>query len=212
MKYLFYPIALLLLALTGTEFYSSVVYAAKHLAQYQWFLYGILAFFILMRIKFLSRNMEFLKTTTHEITHAIVGILCLHEIHSMSVNGGSGQVTHSGRGGDILISLAPYCMPIFTFAFMALSLLGAADKLFIFHLLIGFTLGFHLLCCWEQTRLYQTDIKRQGYVRAIMFIAIGWLFNATLILLTISRGVGGAVVYLFPQYWHDITNWWNLIF
>jgi hypothetical protein len=189
-----------------------MVYATKHIAQYQWFLYGMVAFFILYRIKFLSRNIEFLQTATHEVTHAIVGMLFFHKIHSMSVNEDSGEVYHSGRRGAILISLAPYCLPIFTFAFMVLSLLGATDKLFIFHLLIGFTLGFHLLCCWKQTRLYQTDIKRQGYVRAILFIAVAWFFNATLILLTISRGVVGAITYLFPQYWHDLVDWWNIIF
>lgn len=212
MKYLFYPIALLLLALTSVEFYSVVVYTAIHIAQYQWFLYGLVAFFILQHIKFLSRNMEFLQTATHEVTHAIVGMLFFHKIHSMNVNEDSGEVYHSGSRGAILISLAPYCLPIFTFAFMLLSLLSAEDKLFIFHLLIGFTLGFHLLCCWKQTRLYQPDIKRQGYVRAILFIAIAWFFNATLILLTIRRGVMGAITYLFPQYWHDLVDLWNFIF
>lgn len=41
MKYLFYPIAILFLALTCTEFFPVLMYACKHIAVYQWLLYGM---------------------------------------------------------------------------------------------------------------------------------------------------------------------------
>ena len=50
MKYLFYPITILLLALTCTEFFPVLMYACKHIVVYQWLLYGMGAYFIFLGI------------------------------------------------------------------------------------------------------------------------------------------------------------------
>ena len=82
-KLLFYPIAILLLALTCTEFFPVMLYAYKHIAVYRWMLYGMGAYFILRRFNFFSRNEQWLQTTSHEATHAIVGMMFFHKIHSL---------------------------------------------------------------------------------------------------------------------------------
>lgn len=82
--------------------------------------------------------------------------------------------------------------------------------LYVFDLFIGFTLAFHIICFWKQTKPYQIDIQQQGYVRAFLFISVAWFFNATIILLSIRKGIVGAVTYLFPRYWNDIVGWWNM--
>lgn len=213
MKYLFYPITILILALACTEFFPALSYALGHIARYQWMLYGIAIYFIIRRFRFFARNEKWMQTTSHEGTHAIVGTMFLHKIHSLQANEDNGMVYHSGKKfGSIFIALAPYCLPVLTYAFLLMRIIGDDKMLYVFDLLIGFTLAFHIVCFWEQTRPNQTDIIRVGYVKASLFILSAWFFNATIILLSIRKGIVGAVCYLFPQYWNDIVNWWNIIF
>ena len=84
--------------------------------------------------------------------------------------------------------------------------------LYVFDLLIGFTLAFHILCFSKQTRLAQSDIQGQGYLRAFLFIFVSWFFNATIIFLSIRKGIIGAITYIFPEYWNDIVEFWNFVF
>lgn len=213
MKYLFYPIAILLLILTCSEFFPIFMYACKHIAVYQWVLYGMATYFIIRRFSFFSRNEQWLQTTSHEATHAIVGMMFFHKIHSLQANEDHGVVFHSGKKvGDIFISLAPYCLPILTYAFLLLRIMGANKMLYVFDLFIGFTLAFHLVCFCSQTRLYQPDIQTHGYIKSFLFLFVAWFFNATIILLSIRKGIVGAITYIFPKYWNDIIGWWNFIF
>lgn len=212
-KYLYYPIIILLLALTATEFFPAFGWIFSHIKVYQWMLYGMAAYFIIRMIPFASRNELWLQTFSHELSHTVVSLMFFQKIHSFRADEDNGIMWHSGRRwGGIFISLAPYCLPIYTFAFLLLRIIGANKMLYIFDLLIGFTLAFHLVCFWKQARPYQIDIQRQGYVRAYLFIAVALLFNTTIILLSIRKGIVGAVCYLFPKYWNDIAGWWNMIF
>lgn len=212
-RYLFYPITLFLLILGIDEFFSALIFAFKHPRLYQWMFYGMLAYFIIRRFDFLARNEPWLQTVSHETTHAIVGMMFFHKIHSLQANEDNGVVYHSGREfGNIFISLAPYCLPIATFAFLLLRIIGSTNMLYVFDLFIGFTLAFHIVCFWKQTRLNQPDIQGKGILRSILFIATALLFNGTLILLSIRKGILGAITYVFPQYWNDIVSWWNLFF
>ena len=213
MKYLFYPITVLLLVLACTEFFPVLIYALRNLAVYQWMLYGVIAYFIVRKFNFFSRNEKFFQTTSHEVSHTIVGLLFLQKIHSFEAYEDHGVVYHSGKKiGDIFIALAPYCLPFMTYAFLLMRIFGANKSLYVFDLLIGFTLAFHIVCFWKQTRLSRSDIQRQGYVRAFLFIVTAWFFNATIILLSIRKGIIGTVTYIFPKYWDDIVNGWNFIF
>lgn len=213
MKYLFYPIAILLLALTCTEFFPVLMYVCKHIAVYQWLLYGMAAYFIIRRFNFSARNEQWLQTFSHELSHTIVGLMFFQKIHSFHAEENQGIVWHSGKSfGDIFISLAPYCLPIFTYAFLLLRIIGANKMLYVFDLFIGFTLAFHLMCFVSQTKLYQPDIQGQGYIKAFLFLFVAWFFNATIILLSIRKGIVGAITYIFPKYWNDIIDWWNFIF
>ncbi len=212
MKYLYYPIIAILIILFSIEFFDTIVYAVTHLAKYQWMIYGMIAYFIIRRFRFFSCNEEWLQTTSHELSHTIVGLMFLHKIHSLESRENSGVVYHSGKYGGIFISLAPYCLPIFTYIILLARLIGANQMLYIFDILIGFSLAFHILCFWTQTRLYQPDIKNQGIIRSLLFIVAFWFFNATIILLSIRKGFWWALTYIFPQYWKDIVSFWNFIF
>lgn len=202
-----------MLALAVTEFIPALVYAFKHIAVYQYMLYGVAAYFVLRKFDFFSRNEQWLQTTSHEATHALVGMMFLHKIHSLQANEDHGVVYHSGRNfGGIFISLAPYCLPFLTYLFIIMRIWGANRMLYVFDILIGFTLAFHIVCFYTQTRLYQPDILRQGYLRSLLFIGTAWFFNATVILLSIRKGIMKTLPYIFSQYWADLTEFWDLIF
>lgn len=208
MKYLFYPLILLFIAVTVVEFIPISVYVASNLAAYKWLFYGMIGYFVLRITPLLSRNESWAQTFSHELSHTVVGMMFLQKIHSFHADEDTGVIWHSGKGyGRIFISLAPYCLPIYTYAFILLRLMGASNMLYIFDIIIGVTLAFHIVCFWKQTKPYQTDIQGQGYLRSYLFIVAFWVFNASVILLSIRKGVVDAVVYLFPRYWGSVVSW-----
>lgn len=209
-RILFYPIVLLIIALCITELIPIAIGIWNDLPAYQWMFYGMAAYMIIRLLPFVRKNETWMQTFSHELTHTIVGFMFFQKIHSFHVEEGTGEISRSGkRFGDIFIGLAPYCLPIFTYAFLLLRIIGSDNMLYIFDLFIGFSYAFHLICYWKQTGLYQTDLQKQGYVRSFLFIIAARLFNAIIILLSIRAGIVDAVVYLFPAFWNNIISWWN---
>jgi len=212
-KYIVYALAVLLLPILMVNFFPILWWAVLHIKIYMWFMIGILAFFLLRKIPFYAKNEEILQTHSHELTHAIVGIIFLQEILSIESEKNRGVVWHrGGKFGGIFISLAPYCFPVFVYAVILFRIIGANSQLYVFDILIGLILGFYLLCFWKDTRLEQSDLQRYGPVCSMIFILMMWFFHASLILLCIRKGFVNAITYLFQQYWGTLVNWWNLIF
>ena len=202
-----FPVLAICVALASLEFYSVLLTGIRHYLLYKWFGAGFAVYFLLHLLPFVRKNEEFLQTFSHELTHTIVGLMFGQKIHSfMATDGAGGEIRHSGnRFGGIFIALAPYCLPVFTYAFLLLRIIGAWKQLMWFDIFIGFTTAFHATCFAKQTRNYQTDIKQHGYLKSYLFIAVFWLFNATIILLSIRKGIIKSVCYIFPQYWNDIV-------
>jgi hypothetical protein len=197
------------LALTAVELYPALMFGKEHYELYKWFGIGFGAYFIL-HFLFFRKNGEFAQTFSHELTHAIVGLMFGKKLHSFSATSNNGgEISYSGeRFGDVFIALSPYCFPIFTYVFLFLSIVGAPNYSMWFDILIGFTLAFHVVCFAKQTRSYQPDIQKHGYFKSYLFIVMFWFFNATIILLSIRKGVVDSVAYLFPQYWDSIMTAW----
>ena len=208
------PLLLICLVLAAIEFYPVLLWGIKHYTLYKWFGAGFAAYFLLRFVPFFKKNEGFMQTFSHELTHTVVGLMFGRIIHSFkATSGDGGEMWHSGgRFGDTFISLAPYCLPIFTYAFLFLRIIGAWKLLLWFDIFIGLTLAFHIVCFATQTRNYQTDISSQGYIKSYLFIVLFWLFNATVILLSVRKGIVNTVIYLFPQYWNDIANFFKWIF
>lgn len=212
MRFLYYPIVLVLLILTVVGFFPVLVYVGGNIATYQWMLIGVAIYFLIRKIKVFSQNEQWLQTISHESSHAIVGMMFFHKIHSIQASENKGVVYHSGREfGDIFIGLAPYCLPVLTYLLLFMRILGANKSLYIFDIFIGFTLAFYIVCFYKQTRPYQTDIESRGFIRSYLFIITAWFFNATIILLTIRMGFVEAVKYIFTEYWGCIVNFWHLL-
>lgn len=213
LRLLFYPIILLAIALAVAVVVPAAGWAISHWMTYQWFLIGAGGYFLLRILRIFTRNESWLQTFSHELSHTVVGMMFLRRIHSFSATTGEGEITHSGRirFGQIFISLAPYCLPIFTYALLFLRLLGATKSLYIFDIMIGVTFAFHLLCFWRQTGNHQTDIRSVGYLRSYLFLIWAWLFNATIILLSIRMGVLDAFKSVALDSWQFFQEWADVL-
>jgi hypothetical protein len=209
-----FVVALLIgfLILAGYRFYQTAIWVVSVYTIFKWLAIGFVAYIILSLIRFLKKNGDWMETFTHELTHTIVGLLFFHKIHSFHAEDqNGGEIWHSGRRGRLFISLAPYCLPIYTYAFLLLRLLGASEQLYIFDIFIGFTLAFHLNCFGKQTSPKQPDIYTNGIITSYLFIIAFLLFNLTVILLSVEQGIYEAMIYQFRHLWEDIGQFYNLV-
>lgn len=208
-----YFFLILFLLLNAWQFFETTYWlVSKSYKLYLWLSVGIVAFTIIRRLPFLRINAKWFETWTHELTHTIVGLLFFQKIHSFRAGDGEGEIYHSGHfSRNIFISLAPYCLPVYTYLFCIMRLLSASKSLWIFDLLIGLTLAFHAACFKKQTRSYQTDIKEYGLITSYLFISSFLLFNATIVLLTVKMGIWNALTYQLMHFWKDFVYWWCFI-
>lgn len=165
---------------------------------------GFAGFFAVFLIPRLRNNFRWLMKFTHEFTHLVFAILFFRKIIRFKVDAEDSYVSYSnGWFGYHVITLSPYCVPVFTLALLPWRFTtGTATPLFLagIDILIGFTYAFHV-CCWvRQTRLHQTDIIGPGIVRSLLIIATVHILNFCLVLLTPSSGVVLAIQRVFWEY------------
>lgn len=210
-RILFFPLIALLIALGVTEIIPVIKWTIGHYIIYKWVGVGMLGYFGLSIIRIFNKNLEWLRTFSHELSHTIVGMMFLRKIHSFEANIGEGEMSHSGglRFGAIFISLAPYCLPIFTYLLLFLRELGAQNSLYIFDIMIGFTAAFHIGCFRRQIGRHQTDITSIGILRSYLFIFAMWTVNLTILLLSIRYGVIDAFKTLAINYYEQTIVWWK---
>lgn len=192
--------------LVNIIFMSPTCPVLRQLELYKWAACGCLAFLLLRRL--LSKNLEWMETFTHELTHITVALLFLRKVHSFEASERTGVVTTSGSGNGSLAaqSLAPYCLPIYTYLLLSLRCLVSDQGFWIFDILIGITLAFHIHCFIQQTGSYQTDINKYPLIFSYTYIFTALLINLCVI-----------IVAFFPQYnvftslWRYLTALFNLI-
>ena len=111
----------------------------------------------------------------HELTHALWGLLfgARPSDVRVSATGGSVRLTKS----NMLITLAPYFFPFYTFVVIVVALITAAfyrplPCLPLWLFLVGFTWSFHVLFTLETLGQRQPDVKLYGRVFSWAFIFI----------------------------------------
>ncbi|MBQ1202036.1 MAG: M50 family metallopeptidase [Alistipes sp.] len=213
LRILSYPLIILLIALGITAIIPVIGWSISHYSAFMWVGVGMAAYFVLSIIRIFNKNLEWLRTFSHELSHTIVGMMFLRKIHSFEAGEGEGEMSHSGglRFGTIFISLAPYCLPIFTYLLLFLRELSAANSLYIFDIMIGFTAAFHIGCFRSQIGTHQTDITSVGILRSYLFIFAMWVVNLTILLLSIRYGVIDAFKTLAVEYWSTVVSWWHIV-
>lgn len=213
---IFTCLLILLLAFTGYEYVEAAPLIASHWKAYCWVALGIVCYWPINN--FTKHNLEFVKTFTHELSHTLTAMLTGRRIHSFSAKEKEGVVWSSGSGVSLVFTtLAPYCLPFFTYALLLIWSLIALEArpgsvaLIIVDVLIGLSIGLHASCFWEQTRPSQPDIRSYPRFFSYLYIWTFRLFNLLVILLTFLPDGGQAPMKLWGAFWYMLKSLWHLI-
>ena len=185
--------------IVGVILFPTRVSVWRQLELYQWVTTGcVLYAFLRRKIK----NIKILETFSHETTHMVVALLFGRRIHSIQCcDNGKGEIWTSGnnRLGVLLMTLAPYCLPVLTFLLLIIRPSVKTDALWYYDILVGISLSFHYFCFKNQTGLHQTDIQQYPVVFSLVFITLALLMNACVIW-----------VAFFPDY-NLFTSFWRMV-
>ena len=178
---------------------------------YRWFFLGIIAYLALMGIThtFFAQNLKFFRTFTHELTHTIFTILSLKRVRAFQATSHQGGEIHVVGGGNMLILLSPYCIPIFTiFLLLLMPLLQNRFAPYL-EFGIGLTYLFHLHNNWLQTSNRQTDITKYPLFTSYSFIILFHFIFLGIILLCFEEGVRAFLEFpkiAFRQMWEFVEE------
>lgn len=166
---------------------------------YRWFILGMIAYTSFMGITnaFFDQNLKFFRTFTHELTHTIFTILSLKRVRAFQATSHQGGEIHVVGGGNMLILLSPYCIPIFTIALLLLRPLFQIQFAPYLEFSIGLSYFFHLHTNWLQTSRRQTDITKYPLLTSYSFI---WFFHFLVIgIVFLSFQEGVSAFWEFPK-------------
>lgn len=154
-----------------------------------------------------GHNLDWFMKFTHELTHTLMALLFFSKISEFVVRGYECYVRYKVNRfgiGNLSISLAPYCIPIYTFMLFPFRFAGDDDYMIIFDALIAFSYAFHVNAFIKQTHTYQSDITSCGIARSVAYISFVHLAVLSLILAIPKGGVLKALSRVFYYYPLDI--------
>lgn len=187
--------------------------ALGNLELYQWTAAGIVVYLLVKG--FFRHNLKWLEVFSHELTHTVVSLMMLRRVHAFHASDQGGEVSTSGRSfTQTFVTLAPYCLPIFTYFFLFFRPLIKADGLWIYDIFVGVTIAFHAVCFKTQTGNHQPDIQRFPLLFAYLYIITALLFNINTILVSYwsSKNIFTALVYSLASIWDGVSAAWAYIF
>ena len=122
---------------------------------------GAGAYFIfLFVLSLLNRSIEFAQTFCHELNHTFFSLLFFKKIKGFRAHADNGgEVSFEGKT-NIMITLAPYRVPLFAVLTLLLLLLAEPRVVPAIHFVVGFFISFHLHSVFSEFRLYQSDLRR----------------------------------------------------
>jgi len=166
---------------------------------YRWLFLGMFAYLALTGITstFFEQNLKFFRTFTHELTHTIFTILSLKKVRAFQATSHQGGEIHVVGGGNMLIILSPYCIPIFTIALLLLHPLFQTRFIPYIQFAVGLTYLYHLHTNWLQIGLRQTDITKYPLFISFGFITLFHLLFLGIILLYYQEGA--SALWNFPH-------------
>ena len=156
-----------------------------------------------------GHNLDWFMKFTHELTHTLAVVALFGKISEFVVRGYECYVRYRVNRwgiGELSISLAPYCIPIYTFMLFPFRLARDADYMILFDALIGLSYAFHVHTFIKQMRLSQSDIEHCGIARSMVYISFVHFAVLALILAIPKGGVLKAVGRVFYYYPIDIIT------
>ena len=178
----------------------------RHSGNYMGLFAGFLAygvFMLFLLIPSMKHNLNWLMKFTHELTHTLVALLFFGKIKEFVVKD---RECYTGPIGYVPITLAPYCIPIYTFMLFPFRFVGDSHYMIIFDALIAFSYAFHVHSFIKQTRFSQPDIENCGKTRSVAFISFVHMAVISLILATPKGGVLRALKRVFWEYPEEILS------
>lgn len=177
------------------------------------FIAGIAAYFVIMGIRnhHFQHNFKWFRTFSHELTHAIFSLLTFNRIHGFSATAHSGgYVSFTGKS-NMLITLSPYCIPIFTVFLLLVSFFIDIQNQAILLGGIGFTYMFHIHTFFMQAKAYQPDLKEYGLFTSYGFIIFFNLLFSGFVIRSAVEGLPGLKNFIIGAY-QQIYPFVNQIF
>lgn len=180
----------------------------RQLELYKWVGAGILLYGILKQ--FIRKNVDWMETFSHELTHIVVALLFGRKVTSFHAEEKTGVVytTDSKSYDHLPISMAPYCLPIFTYLLLSVRCLLDFHGLWVYDILIGITLCFHFFCIKHQIGNYQTDINRYPLFLSYLYIVTAIVINVSIILVAFFPSSEYGV---FSSLWRYITTLYQIL-
>ena len=172
-----------------------------NLSLYIWLVVGCVIYIGIH--KFAKKNLELMQCFSHEMSHLILALLFFRKILSFQVGIEGGVVCSSGKSkvGVVPMTLAPYCLPWMTFLLLMIRELIITDYCWLFDILIGITLAFHIVTMKDQTRAEQPDIRNYPLWFSYLYIWCARLMNVVIVLVSFweSKNFFTAVWFLFES-------------
>ncbi len=146
-------------------------------------LWSVIGFSIFFPFYFLAGAPVKSYILEHELSHVLFAVFSGVRVRRVSFKKERAYV--KTQKINILIALAPYSFPLYTFTFVLIyRVIGIfyTHRLLtaLFYFLAGISLSFHIVATLHYLQLDQPDIKRYGYVPSIMII-----FTWSIILLSL---------------------------
>lgn len=182
---------------------------------YLWLGVGIVVFFI--ADKFIIRGKDdTIRIFSHELNHAVVSLMLFKKVHSFHVEESGGVVyfTSGRRFSTVLITLAPYCLPLFSYTLLIARSAMLPNLYWIADILTGITVGFYASVFIEQTGPHQLDITHFRHrLFPYLYIFTFILFNMSIIIHSLFPGMNVFIAFAdtFVGYWHTAVNFVRIL-
>lgn len=215
-------IILFLLSAPYAWYLLKVIFASGNLLGqleiFKWAAVGFVGFAIVRRL--IKGNLTFVETFSHELTHTVFAFLFNLRVVEFHANSGSGYMMATQRNmlKALPISLSPYCFPLFTFFLLAFRWMMNFHGIWIYDIIIGISICFHLYCFKTQIGNYQTDINQYPLLLSYTYIVTSWLLVFCVIVPAFFPNMNGhgtvQPIYnygIFSSIWRLLEFWWNAI-
>ena len=149
----------------------------------------------------------------HELSHVLFAVISGVKVKKLSLRGHEGYV--KTQKVNLLIALAPYAFPLYTFFIIGLYKLlrvttSSALLFGAFYFLCGASLAFHVLSTVHYLQIEQPDLSRYGYFSSLIFI-FSWSIIILVLIFALIFERARLFDYFRLSFNHAINIYGNII-